>query len=150
MTAARPGDQTADARECQLYFPGHTTHWIQVIHSAAEPHDPGVLVAVEGNLLTVDLEGEVRQYRTHHPQRVLDIIGIGGALEVNAEWSILWKRSGDQANAIPVCSIAKAKTPWTPCDFAPLEDVSFEGLAERTRTHGGFSVPGSRVVGGAP
>lgn len=128
-----------DTTGCQLFFPSHTLHWIQFKHSLDEPHQTGRLVAVKGNVIKVQYLSTTKSYWHHETSRLLDLVGIGGFVAVCEKWSVL--RGGGGA-----FSIASTKRPWIECDFTPLTSTSFEALAERMRSHGGYSVPGSIVV----
>jgi len=135
-----------EPRRCELYFAGHTVHWIQALRSAAQPHVTGTLLAVEDHVITVDLAGEEHQWRNHDPERLLESIGVGGEVRVCADWFILtYRPPGSMAFTYDSLSIYPIHKPWTPCAYTPFEATSFEDLAERARTHGGFSIPG-RVV----
>ena len=128
-------------RRCEMYVPGHTVHWIQAHRSAGLPHRTGRLTAVEDDVITVDFGGEVTKYRNCDPERLLEIVGIGRTVGVCERYWILKSSSGY------VFSVAPADAPWqVPCDFSPLPSATPEALAERLETHGGFSVPGRRLV----
>jgi hypothetical protein len=127
-------------RKCDLYIAGHTVHWIQAIRSHDVANRRGHLVAVEGNAITADFDGEYERYRNHDPQRLLEIIGIGGTVIVCSRYSLLKSGGG-------YCfSIVDAEDPWRPCDCKPLTSATPEALAERLETHGGFVVPGHLVL----
>lgn len=120
---------------CELYLLGHTVHWIQANKSAGEPHRTGGLVHVEGNTLTVDFGDELKTYRNHDVERMVEIIGVGGTIQACERFCLL-------KNVAGYCfSIVDADRPWTPCDFEPITSFSPEALAERLQTRGGFSVP---------
>ena len=125
---------------CELYFPSHMLHWLPFKHSLDEPHQSGRLVAVEGRMLTVRYLSSSTTYWHHEPERLVDIVGIGGSVAVCERWSVLRGGGGG------AFSIAKTSRAWRPCDYTPLTDITFEGLAERMRSHGGYSVPGSVVL----
>ena len=127
-------------RNCELYRAGHMVHHIQAIHSAGEVHREGSLVASNGNVITVDFGDELKQYRNHDVERLVEIIGIGGKVRICESYVILrFPRGGGN-----FCfSISNIDEPWIPCDDAPLTSTSPEALAERLATHGGFLVPGS-------
>lgn len=131
-------------RPCELYLAGHTVHWIQANRSAGQPHRHGRLVAVEGNLVTVGFEDGVRHYRNHTPERLLEIVGIGGAVEVCEDYVVLRHRTDHRGAHL--FSVARAEWPWIPCDDTPLTSAAPEALAERLRTHGGVVVAGPDVL----
>lgn len=125
---------------CELYRAGHTVHHIQANRSAGEPHRHGTLTEVLGNIITVDFGDEIRRYRNHDPDRLVDIVGIGRSVEVCERYVILRGIGG-------YCfSILDADTPWVPCVHEPLTSFTVEALAERLQTHGGFLVPGPVVL----
>ena len=84
-------DESSPAAHCPLYLPGHNVHWIQARLTWNEPqHDPipATLLAVETDgEFTVEVDGEVRRYWNHEPQRltralrkyhgVFELVGYG-------------------------------------------------------------------------
>ena len=130
-------------RRCTLYFGGHTVHHIQALRSADKPHTAGRLAGVEDNVISVAVGHEIRRFRNHEAERLLEIVGLGGEVRICADFSILrfdWK------NGTNSCfSIAEVDEEWSECDTTPLTDTTAEGLAERIRTHGGFLVPGVSI-----
>jgi hypothetical protein len=124
---------------CELYQAGHTVHHIQANRSAGEPHRQGMLTEVLGNVITVDFGSEIRRYRNHDPDRLVDIVGISGSVGVCERYVIL------RGNGGYCFSILDADKPWIPCDHEPLTSFTAEALAERLQTHGGFLVPGVAV-----
>jgi hypothetical protein len=130
-------------RKCQLYLAGHTVHYIQAIHSAGEVHREGSLVASNGNVITVDFGDELKRYRNHDVEPLVEIVGIGGSVRICESYVILrFPRGGGNA----CFSIANVDEPWIPCDHTPLKSISPEALADRLNSHGGFSVPGSQLI----
>jgi hypothetical protein len=129
-------------RICELYISGHTTHHIQALHSHGKPHRAGQLVDLAENVITVDFAEESKQYQTHDPERLLAIIGIGGEVRVCDQYTILRHRS----YCFSICNI---DGPWVPCDYEPLRSSTPQALADRIASHGGFSVPGHRVLRGS-
>jgi hypothetical protein len=125
---------------CELYTAGHTVHWIQVFHSAGEPHRSGRLIAAEDNKITVDFGDEIKEYRNHEIERLVEIIGIGGTVRICQRFVIL------QGGGTYCFSFADADEPWVPCDNTPLTSFDAGSLAERLTTHGGFDVPGRAVL----
>jgi len=128
-----------DATGCQVYFRGHTLHWIPFKHSLDEPHRTGRLMRVNGNVITINYFPVIEHYRTHQPRRLVDAIEVGGAVAVCEKYGVL--RGGGAA-----FSICNADELWTECDYSPIASTSFGALAERMHTHGGFSVPGEVIV----
>ena len=127
-------------RRCELYISGHTVHHIQALRSHDAEKRVGRLAAVEGNVITVDFNGEIEHYRNHEPERLLEIIGIGGTVIVCSSFSLLKSESGS------CFSIAQDDGPWRPCDYQPLNSAKPDALAERLETHGGFLVPGDLIL----
>jgi len=126
-------------RHCELYRPGHSVHWIQGLHSTGRPDRRGWLDGIEDNIITIDFGDEVRRYRNHEVERLIEIVRIQGPVRVCASYSILRGGGG-------YCfSIVDVDEPWIACDHRPLRSVTPEALAERMKSHGGFTVPG-RVV----
>ncbi|HXY27730.1 MAG TPA: hypothetical protein VEH82_05570, partial [Acidimicrobiales bacterium] len=116
-------------------MPGHAVHWIQANRSAGLSHRTGRLTAVEDDVITVDFGDEVKEYRNCDPERLVEIVGIGSTVRFCERYWILRGPSGY------VFSVAPADASWqVPCDFSPLTSAIPEALAERLRTHGGFSV----------
>jgi len=124
---------------CELYQAGHTVHHIQANRSAGAPHRQGTLTEILGNVISVDFGDEIRRYRNHDPDRLVDIVGIGGSVGVCERYVIL------RGNRGYCFSILDADEPWVPCDHEPLTSFTPGALAERLETHGGFLVPGVAV-----
>ena len=130
-------------RKCQLYLAGHTVHYIQAIHSVGEVHREGSLMASNCNVITVDFGDELKKYRNHEVERLVEIVGIGGNVRICESYVILrFPQGGGNA----CFSISEIDEPWIPCDHTPLKSISPEALAERLNTHGGFLVPGSQLL----
>jgi len=129
-----------ESYRCELYQAGHEVHYIQARLSYGQPHGQGTLTEVLGNVITVDFGNEIRRYRNHDPDRLVDIVGIGGNVEVCERYVIL------RGNGGYCFSILDAAEPWVPCDHEPLTSFTAEALAERLETHGGFLVPGPVVL----
>ncbi len=127
----------AEVYTCELYQAGHTVHHIQANRSAGEPHRQGSLTEVRDDVITVDFGNEIRRYRNHDPDRLVDIVGIGGSVGVCERYVIL------RGNGGYCFSILDADKPWVPCDYEPLTSFTPEALARRMETHGGFLVPGA-------
>ncbi len=125
--------------ECQLYRAGHTVHYIQALRSQEQPSRVGRLAAAEGNHITVDF-GDTESYLNHDVERLLGIIKIGWSVRVCERYRILQGAGGH------CFSIANPADPLIPCDFEPLRSASPGALSERLKTHGGFLVPGQRLL----
>jgi hypothetical protein len=99
------------------------------------------------NVLSIDFGDATKQYQCHDPERLLDIVGIGGEVQVCESYSIV--RFRHSASGSYCFSILDAEKPWSPCDYQPLRATTPEALAERIETHGGFSVPGHQILRGS-
>lgn len=95
-------------KRCRFFGAGHTVHWIPGNKSAGEEHRSGVLAAVEGNVITIDFGDEIKEYRNHDPDRLLQIIKIGGRVAVCEEWVVLRARGY-------LFSSADIDRPWSEC-----------------------------------
>jgi hypothetical protein len=124
---------------CDLYLPGHCTHWIQLRKASAERYDWGRLVTVDDDVITVAYLGGVGRYRNHRAETLLDIAVPGTKVAVCERYRTLRIDVGDLASKW-FC-IAGVDDPWTPCSYEPLTAVSPEALADRLTKRGGFSVP---------
>jgi hypothetical protein len=132
--------KTGSVYRCELYVAGHMVHHIQALHSHGEPHRTGILADVLGSVITADFGDEIRHYRNHDSDRLVDLIGMSGTVRVCEGYAIL-------RGAESCCfSILDADEPWVPCDHEPLTSFTPEALTERLRTHGGFLVPGALVI----
>jgi hypothetical protein len=131
--------KTGNVYRCELYQAGHTVHFIQVNRSAGEPDRQGKLTEVAENVITIDFGDQIKRYRNHDPDRLVDIVGIGRTVRVCERYVIL------RGNGGYCFSIQDADEPWVPCDHEPLTSFTAEALAERVQTHGGFFVPGGAV-----
>lgn len=130
-------------KRCTLYAAGHTVHWIQALHSANKPEvarrtRTGTLIAVDGEVLMISFgaDGEPERFRNHEPERLRAIARrLPTAVSLNDQYCLL--RVGTY------CFSVKQATsgPLGRCPVDDPPDSSPETLAERTRTHGGFSVP---------
>lgn len=130
-------------KRCTSYAPGHTIHWIQALHSANKPEVAsrtrrGTLFALDGEVLTVEFGGggEPERFRNHDPRRLLAVARrLPASISLNDQYCILRvgsycfsvRRAGDE--------------PSSPCPLDELTVASPVSLADRVRTHGGFSVP---------
>jgi len=102
------------------------------------------LLEVEDNVIAVDFGDATRRYRNHDVERLVEIVGIDGAVRVCDEYIIL---RFDHGNLTSSCfSIADADEPWIPCNYNALTSITPDALAERIKTHGGFVVPGRDVL----
>lgn len=127
-------------RHCQMYFAGHSVHWIQALRSSDKAHRSGRLLDVDGQILTIAFGGEVKRYRNCDPKRLLEIVGTGNRVFICEPWSIM-RAINDYC-----FSIADADHPWVPCDDSRITPASPDALASRPDTRGGSVVSLSEVV----
>lgn len=128
---------------CTSYAPGHTLHWIQAtrtINNAAVSAASwtGLLVGLDGEVLTVKADDDRRlvHFRNHDPERLAAVAHLPAAVLVNDQFAIL--RVGSYGFSV-LRDVGEA---LSPCPTDPLPDgATYEQLAERVTTHGGFSVP---------
>ena len=132
-----------EGRRCEPYGSGHVVHHIPANRSHGEPSRKGRLLDVIENVITVDYGDEIKTYRNHDPDRLVDIIGIGGSVYA-CELSRILRSAGSYC-----FSVSRADVPWIPCDFRPLRSTTPQALADRVITHGGFVVPRPALNGGA-
>ncbi|MGB9112013.1 MAG: hypothetical protein WCF24_04720 [Acidimicrobiales bacterium] len=95
-------------------------------------------------MITVDFGDEIKKYRNHDVERLVEIIGIGGDVRINDEFVI--PLSGRNNRGGYCFSIADAEWDWEPCDDTPLSSMSPDALAARLKSHEGFSVPSRSVL----
>ena len=100
----------------------------------------GRLRSVDGDVIDIDVGDHVAQFRNHEPERLLEIVGLGGTVRVFSSILQGWTNH--------VWSIARAADPWTPCNNEPLTATTPGALVSRIETHGGFFVPGDEVLRG--
>jgi len=131
-------------RHCEFYWPGHTVHWIQANRSFSEPHRLGHIVVIEENVIGVDFDTEVKRFRNHEVERLIEVVGRYGSVRVCEKYSIL-RSLGNYC-----FSIAFADKPWEECNSKPPYSASPDALEERLRTHGGFSVSGRKALNDLP
>jgi len=137
MQPRDPGSGLLWPRRCALFTPGHTPHVIAIKVCLRKEPRRGHLLYVEGNVVAIDFQDYVEQFRNHEPERLLDIVGLDGPVRVFG--SILQGRTN-------YCwSIAQAEKQWEPCNSEPLTVTTPEALAERLGTHGGFLVSGADI-----
>lgn len=132
---------------CDLFRPGHLVHWIQARKASEPPASWGVLTEVDDQWITVTFLDRVVRYRNHDAVSILDFADLGAKVRVSERYHVLGVQLANYEHKI-YC-IAMETDEWTPCSFDPLVDTSPEGLAERLRTRGGFSVPGEAVFAGS-
>ena len=134
------------SEKCDLYLPGHCTHWIQLRKASAERHRWGRLVAVDDDVITVAyLDGDGR-YRNHRVETLLNIAAPGTKVAVCERYRTL-RVDIDYRTSTCFC-ITGTDDPWTPCSCEPLISVTPQSLAERLHIRGGFIVPGAEVLKG--
>jgi hypothetical protein len=130
--------------KCDLYLPGHHTHWIQARKASTERYRWGKLVSVYDDVITVAYLDGVSRYRNHRVETLLDIAATGTKVAVCERYRTMRIDVDDLASKC-FC-IATVHEPWTPCSYEPLTAVSPEALADRLAKRGGFSVPGWLLV----
>lgn len=134
-------------KSCTSYAPGHTVHWIQALHTANKPEVArrtrrGTLVAVAGDELTIRFaaDEEPERFRNHDPEQLLAVARrLPATVLLNDQYCIL------RVDVYCFSVRSAARGPLGRCPVDDLVDDSPEALAERTLTHGGFSVPLSRA-----
>ena len=102
----RPRDPTSGFLKpcpCELYVAGHTPHVIQVRVCLGGEARAGKLRSVDGNVIAVEVGDHVEQFRNHEPERLLEIVGTGGTVQVFSSVLQGWTKH--------VWSIAPAKYP---------------------------------------
>jgi len=123
--------------ECDLYLPGHHTHWIQLRKASAERHRWGRLVAVDDDVITVAYIDRIGRYRNHQAGKLLDVAAPGTKVAVCERYRIL-RVDVDQRTSECFC-IAVVGDSWTPCSYDALISGTPQSLSERLNTHGGFT-----------
>ena len=71
-------------------------HWIQAKHAREDIHEaePGRIVRLDGDLLTVRIAGEPRHYLVDDPDRLIHVIERHGRrVLVQERWSLLRLRN---------------------------------------------------------
>ena len=86
---------------CQSYFPGHQTHPIASFKSQRDPDWPGIPCTItdywENGVIVLDVSGAERQFWTHHPIRVWQLVHRnGGRCLLQEQRRLLRTRSGDE------------------------------------------------------
>lgn len=105
------------------------------------------MTEVDDQWITITFLDRVVRYRNHDAASILDFADLGAKVRVSERYHVLGVQLANYEHKI-YC-IALETDEWTPCSFEPLVDTSPEGLAERLRTRGGFSVPGEAVAAGS-
>lgn len=132
--------------ECDLYLPGHRTHWIQLRRASAQRHRWGRLVAVDDDVISVAYLDDVARYRNHQAGNLLDVAAPGTKVAVSERYRML---RVDVAQRTSKCfCIAVGDDSWTPCSYEALISVTPQSQSERLSTHGGFTVVGAEVLKG--
>ena len=126
--------------KCDLFLPGHLTHWIQQRKASETTPRTGRLVGVDDGVITVAYLDKTGHYRNHRAEEVLEVAQPGTKVRVFEDYGILGIDL-DQRTSKSFC-IADAGRPWIPCSYEPLNPVTAKALAERLNQRGGFSVPG--------
>ena len=106
-------------KPCLLHAAGHTVHWIQALHTANKPEVArqtwdGTLVAIEGELITIERDGVMIFYRNHEPTRMAAVVAnVGRRVRVNDRYCILRMEYGSGAYCF---SMARDRgRPLAPC-----------------------------------
>ena len=95
---------------------GHTPNVVQIKVCLRKTPRKGKLLGVEDNVISVDFQDQIVRFRNHEPERLLEIIGVGGTVRIFS--SILQGRSG-------YCfCIVDADAQWIPCDDEPLSSTT--------------------------
>jgi hypothetical protein len=82
-------------KNCTMYWPGHTVHWIQALHTANKPEHIalrrcGHVVRIHVDVVTVDFGATIKGYRNHDIARLHALIAAyGTAVVVNEAYSIM-------------------------------------------------------------
>jgi hypothetical protein len=134
------GTRSSQNVTCDLYLPGHLTHWIQLRRTSEVTPRTGKLVGVEDGIITVEYLDKVGRYRNHRPEEVSEVARPGTKVRVFEDYG-LFGIDLDQRTSKSFC-IADADQPWVECSYELLISVTAEALAERLNVRGGFSFPG--------
>ena len=137
------------AKDCTLYFAGHSVHPIQALRGANRPDDSagrrvGQIVQINGQLIDIALGRDVEQYRNHDPDRLkvlvqrfgTDVIVDGGhsLMRVAGRWCLSVQPDTGE--------------PLSACRTDPMTEVTTQACAVRLRSHGGFLAdPAALTIG---
>ena len=124
---------------CDLYLQGHLVHWVQAKKATEHRFSWGRLEAVEEQTVTVRYLDRVGRYRTHDTAELAFYTSVGDKLSVCEPYGVLRYDIDDRRTLL--VGVTDADAPWEPCRYRPLEQITPDTLAERIRTHGGYSVP---------
>jgi len=135
MSKSRTGSK------CTMYHPGHQVHWIQVIGSSLPNNPrPGRIVSIRRGVVTVDIDGQERNFKSHAARDLRAFVEkVGSLVIVDEPRSLLKLPLADRS--LKCFSIADASKTLHRCRFDQLAKFDLEALAKRTATHGGFDVP---------
>lgn len=125
---------------CDLYLRGHLVHWIQAKKAAEHKFSWGRLEALDKETVTVRFLDRVGNYRTHDTAELAFYATTGEKVGVCEPYGVLRYDIGP-GRALLV-GVTDSTAPFEPCRYRPLEQITPDTLAERIRTHGGFSVLG--------
>ena len=85
----------------------------------------------------------VGNYRTHDTAELAFYATTGDKVGLCEPFGVL-RYEIDHRRALLV-GVTDAAAHWEPCQYRPLEQITPDTLAERIRTHGGFSIPAHRL-----
>lgn len=132
--------------ERDLYIPGHSVHYIQVLRSNADRERRPVqvrVVGIRGNLITVETDDRLEQVRNHEAERLAEILGgTMGSVRLQKHWSL------SRAGAGRCFCIAPGHLAWRTClcDSVPEGPHTADQLAALMVERGGFLVPSSDLI----
>jgi hypothetical protein len=144
-TARDPETGFLYPRNCGSFHVGHSVHYIQGLRSHSESHREGRLIGVGSGTIAVDFGDNLKFYRNHETDRLVEIIGLGKVVRVCERYSIL--REPVRNGHSHCFSIQRPNSEWRLCDDTPLISLTPHGLAGRALTHGGFLVPIQSIRG---
>lgn len=130
-------------KNCGLFKPGHTPHWIQMRRAAEDRNNPPVacrfIEARQDGTVVIEVAGQVLHLWNHEPERLADAVAeSGGALEFQTRWGLLWVPG---ANGRYAFCVAKSLVDHVPCPFPP----PVGSPAQLLKSAGGFSEPAGAV-----
>ncbi len=115
-----PEDGFLWPRRCGRSGSGHTPNVVQIKVCLRDTPRKGKLLGVEDNVISVDFGDQIVRYRNHEPERLLEIVGIGGTVRVFSSLLQSWS---------DYCfSILDADAQWIPCDDEPLRSTTTGAL----------------------
>jgi hypothetical protein len=129
---------------CDLYLPGHLVHWVQAKKASEHRFSWGRLEGIGEAVVTVRYLDRVGRYRTHDTAELGFYATLGDKISVCEPYGVL-RYDIDERRTL-LLGVADAAAAWEPCRYEPLERITPDTLAERIRTHGGFSVPAHALL----